>query len=320
MSADRRSGEPLRLAIADFWPSFDPRQNFLRTTLEHRFVVEFDDSAEILVFGPFGRRHVGSRATKVFCSGEPFARPSRLGFDYSLSWHLWDDERHLRLPPGLWGPLAFPAAAAALPARSFDEWSARPFFCNFVYSNEGPAERKAFFAALSRRRFVHAPGTVENNCEPLPGGRFAPDWWLRKLEYLRQFRFTVAFESASLPGYTSEKAVDALLTGTVPIYWGNPEVALDLDPASLVEARRFHSLEALADHIVELDDNRELARPLFAHPHPVMHDLEQSRDAVIALFDEARRQRSLGGHVRRLVRPWLYSLAAARRKVGRRGT
>ena len=59
-----------------------------------------------------------------------------------------------------------------------------------------------FQDAVTRLRFVHSPGEVETNAEPIPGGRAAADWWSRKLSYQRQFRFTIAFENATLPGYT----------------------------------------------------------------------------------------------------------------------
>ena len=193
--------------------------------------------------GTDGRRHTSSRATKVYCSGEPFDYPSRLSRDFSLSWHLRErDDRHVRVVNGAWEPLANPAELAALPPRSFDEWAARHDFCNFVFANAGPPERREFFEALSRRRFVHAPSDVETNTEPIPAGRRTPDWWVRKLPYLRRFRFTIAFENASLRGYTSEKCVDALLAGTVPIYWGNPEIALDVDPGELPRRPRLRLL------------------------------------------------------------------------------
>lgn len=37
---------------------------------------------------------------------------------------------------------------------------------------------------------------------------------------MRRYKFTIAFENQSYPGYVTEKIADALMAGTVPIYWG----------------------------------------------------------------------------------------------------
>lgn len=295
----------LRLAFSDFWEGFDPRDNFLWQVLTSRWRVELDDDADLLVYGPFGRRHVHRRTTKVLCWGEPHAFPSRREYDYSLSWRLRDNDRHARVPLGVWNLLQYSGDAEALASRSFDEWAERPYFCNFIYSNAAPSERREFFAALSRRRFVHSPGVVETNTAPLPGGRWALDWWRQKVAYQRQFRFTIAFENSALPGYTTEKVVDALLAGTIPVYWGNPEVALDVDSASFIDAGAFGSWDKLAEHVAHLDDNRELARPLFEHPRPLLVDLDKTRDAIVSLFECAEVESRLARRARRTVRPWL---------------
>ncbi len=308
----------LRLATSDLWSSFDLEESFLGKVLATRWSVVADDDADLLVYGPFGGRHAPSRATKVLCSGEPVRLPRRLGYDYSLSWHVLDDDRHLRVPQGIWALLRYPGEAAALASRSFDDWVGRPFFCNFIYSNPGPRERREAFAALSRRRFVHSPGAVETNADPLPGGRTARDWWPQKVAYQRQFRFTIAFESAPLPGYTSEKAVDALLAGTIPVYWGNPELATDLDRTSFVDAAAFGSWDELADHVVHLDENPELARPFFEQPRPLLLDLDEARAGIVALFERARAERGLPSRIRRTVRPWLFAAAGARGRARRR--
>ncbi|HEX4520928.1 MAG TPA: glycosyltransferase family 10 [Gaiellaceae bacterium] len=313
------SGQPddvLRLAVSDFWRSFDPgTRNFLFATLRERWRLELDERAGLLAYGPFGQSHAASRVTKVYCSGEPFAYPSRLGRDFSLSWHLRDDERHVRVVNGAWEPLANPAEFAAIPPRSFDDWASRPDFCNFVFANAGPPERREFLEALSRRRFVHSPGEVGTNTEGIPKGRRTPDWWLRKLPYLRRFRFTIAFENASLPGYTSEKCVDALLGGTVPIYWGNSEIAIDVDPGSFVDARDFASWDELADHVIQLDDDRELARPLFENEQPLRFDVDQIRAAILGLVERARDDRGPSRRALRVSRPALYGTARSLRAL-----
>jgi alpha(1,3/1,4) fucosyltransferase len=296
----------LKLSFSDFWSGFDPRSSFLWPTLSDRWSVELAETAPLLVYGPYSRYNHRSRATKLFCTGEPDALPSRFGYDYALSWHLdGETHRHARVPSGVWNLLKHPAEAGAFASRDFDEWAQRPHFCNFIYSNAGPVERRLFFAALSKRRFTHSPGVVDTNTEAVPGGRFAVDWWQQKIAYQRQFRFTIAFENKACPGYTSEKLIDALLAGTIPIYWGNPDVSLDVDPRSFVNASSFRSWEKLADYLIEMDDNRDDARSYFKPRRPLLIDLNRTKTGIVTLFEHALVECESMSRRRHAVRPWL---------------
>ena len=42
---------------------------------------------------------------------------------------------------------------------------------------------------------------------------------------LADFRFQVVIENSNMSTYFSEKLIDALLMGTVPVYWGPPAVS-----------------------------------------------------------------------------------------------
>ena len=46
-----------------------------------------------------------------------------------------------------------------------------------------------------------------------------------KYAFESEYKFSIAFENASYSGYTSEKILEAFAAGTVPIYWGDPDIA-----------------------------------------------------------------------------------------------
>ena len=52
-----------------------------------------------------------------------------------------------------------------------------------------------------------------------------------KLIGLKDYRFSFAFENANYPGAFCEKITDCFATGTIPIFWGNPQIGdfFDLD-------------------------------------------------------------------------------------------
>lgn len=64
---------------------------------------------------------------------------------------------------------------------------------------------------------------------------------------MSNFRFYLSFENSRVEGYVTEKLWNALLYGTIPIYWGNPsvnEVLPDVD--AIIRVSDFSSLADLA--------------------------------------------------------------------------
>jgi hypothetical protein len=87
-----------------------------------------------------------------------------------------------------------------------------------------------------------------------------------KLEFIRHHRFTIAFENASYTGYTTEKIVEPMRVGSIPIYWGNPMVHLDFNPASFVNWHAHGSDEATIERIIEIDRDEALYRQMLLEP------------------------------------------------------
>ena len=109
-------------------------------------------------------------------------------------------------------------------------------FCNFVYGSPVPY-RERFAAALNKRKRVDCPGARLNNMPSFdqPG----TDRFLAKRRFLRSYRFTIAFENDSLPGYRTEKMIDPLFARSVPIYFGDPEIATVYNPGAFINAMDF---------------------------------------------------------------------------------
>ena len=293
--AEQRAKPKLRLAFVDFWPGFDPATSFLTSILGERFDVEVVRRSSILIFGPYGAQHLLHRGTKVLVFDEPGPLPKG-AFDFALSWHDSGSRRELRFPGFYKELVENKEVVSQLRTRpSPTEWARRPHFCNFIYSNTAALVRRDFYRELSKRAYVHAPGIQENNAPPLPGGRSVADFQAVKIEYQRAFRFTIAFENTSHPGYTTEKLVDALAAGTVPIYWGNPRVGGDVPEGAYINAHDFSSLAALADRVMEVEhDERLAAQYLSAAAEPRVTVEEMSR-AVCDLFEEVADYRPSRG-------------------------
>jgi Glycosyltransferase family 10 (fucosyltransferase) C-term/Alpha-(1,3)-fucosyltransferase FucT N-terminal domain len=283
-------GDVVPIRFADFWPGFEPESWAPFRVLRDACGLAISDDAALLICGPYGYTQVWHAGLKVFWTGEPHRyRPS--DYDYTVSFDIANRRSHLRFPIFVWYQLADALDGIPGVRPTYAEWKGRARFCNFIYADPRPSERKLFFDALARLRPVAAPGVVRNNEPPVPGGRAVDDWRPRKVNFQQQFRFTIAFENRSQSGYTSEKLIDALAAGTIPIYWGNPDIAIDVDPRAFINASEFASYDELARYVVEVDENEELARSYLDVSQPMQRPTEEWVAELVAFFDEVIRSR-----------------------------
>jgi hypothetical protein len=231
-------------------------ENVLLDVLRTRFAVDVVEDPDFLFFANFGRRHRGYRCSRIFFTGENI-RPDFRSCDWALTFdHLPDEPRHLRWP--LYNLYLEDPSFLQARRRAVDAVVAeKTRFCNIVCSNPRAKERLRFFERLSRYKHVESGGRVRNNV----GGPVKD-----KLDFIRHHRFTIAFENASHPGYTTEKIVEPMRVGSIPIYWGNPLVHLDFNSASFVSWHAHGSDEATIARIVEIDRDEALYRHMLLEP------------------------------------------------------
>jgi alpha(1,3/1,4) fucosyltransferase len=265
--AEARSRRKVRLDFCDFWPGFNKTTNFFARLLETRFDLELCDQPDFLIYADRGNHlHRLHRCVKIYFGLEAFP-PDWTECDYALTCHYLRDPRHLRLPY-----YALYTTPALLDKRQ-DDWdkilAAKTRFCGFVVSNAGKRKtrkRVDFFHRLSRYKRVDSGGRAFNNLGgPLPGGPQG------KLEFLRTCKFNIAFENQSLPGYTTEKIVEAMRARSLPIYWGNPRIHEEFNPKSFLNYFDFPNEEALIERIIELDQDdakylEVMRRPFLLEP------------------------------------------------------
>ncbi|MCP5516933.1 MAG: glycosyltransferase [Verrucomicrobiales bacterium] len=238
----------IRIDFCDFFPGFAKTDNFFYHLLKEHFPVELSDQPDFVFFTPYGHQHRLHTGVRIFFSQESWPADYR-HCDYSFTCHHADDPRHCRLP--LYVLYGRAEDVIKSPDEAEATLEAKTKFCAFVVGNHHPRKnrnRVAFFERLSARKHVDSGGRFRNNIGgPIPG------YSAGKIAFLRQYKFNIAFENASLPGYTTEKIFEAMRARCVPIYWGDPRIAEDFNPKSFINAADFPSLEALADHVIELD-------------------------------------------------------------------
>ncbi len=126
-------------------------------------------------------------------------------------------------------------------------------FCYFLYSNSGPKERIMFAKKLMEYKKVDCMGKVLNNMPNIHAHKINDDMVAH--EYLKSYKFGIAFENHSHKHYITEKMYRCFLIGAVPIYWGDPEVAEQINPASFINCHDFKDFDEVMAHVIEVDNN-----------------------------------------------------------------
>jgi hypothetical protein len=266
------SAKPLRIGFCDMWELFNPEYNMFTLMVNATGVRECigvgleslqegDEDVDLVVFGPFGNRWQTVKTTVplVHYTGEntnPIVDPRvklNLGFQ-----HLdGADDSYLRLP--LWmleinwfganvdriqnpKPLPIDRCTKVYPA----EFSTKSKFCAFVVTNPRQPMRNAAFQWISNYKHVDSAGRLFNNVgEEIFAGLGGGGGELKKLEFLKNYKFCIAYENESSRGYTTEKYLHAKAAGCIPIYWGDPVIERDFDMEGAIDARSVQTASQL---------------------------------------------------------------------------
>ena len=207
---------------------------------------------------------------KIFYTTENIVPDMRL-CDWAFSF-CYDEEfkhpRHMRLP--------FYLAAGNLEGliKSIDPLQvlkSKVKFCNFVYSND-VGFRNKFFEKLNHYKKVDAPGRCMNTMPPIGhyenplSSRYAPDWIETKVSFLKDYKFTIAFENESSPGWVTEKIVHPMLVNSIPIYFGHKLITRDFNENSFLFTSDCDNLDELVEKVIELDRNDDLYISIMQEP------------------------------------------------------
>ena len=241
-----------KVSFNGFWPEFNPRQHTAFNWIFDLFGVEIvDKDPDIIIFGTWGNPSLTpDNVVKVSFTGEQTI-PDMQTYDFAFSFEHMDHPNHFRFPLYLWNHNDY----FSLNNRDVKDWASEKMkFCNFLYGNnnqslEGVNARNNFFLMLNRYKKVDSGGGVLNNL----GYRVSD-----KMEFLKDYKFTISFENTVSPGYVTEKLIDPFLSGSLPIYRGSTTVGDDFNKGSFINALDFNNAESLIEKIIEIDNNDEM--------------------------------------------------------------
>lgn len=298
--------ENKKLIKIGFYGFLEPEIPLYVRMLEERYEVQsFKDltKCDYLFVGPYGGKKFGfpllNNQIRIFITNEPMT-PWISIFDYMVGFEVMnligDDgkPRYFRYPFSLksafkqkdnicWGGLTKANAESLLKSKTG--------FCNFMYSHASPdGHREALFEAINKYKKVDSAGTFMNN---MPDG-FTVDRTKKdtdKLDFVKNYKFTIAADSIIKAGFCTEKITHAFVCNSIPIYWGDPMVSIDFNPHSFVNAADFESLDKLVERIEYLDTHDEeyikmLMEPKLINSNSIEEFREKYKQFLFNIFDQ----------------------------------
>jgi len=248
-----------KIHFKGFWAGFDCKTHSAFNWIVDHFGLEVNQhNPDIIVYGyPAPDPTNDEKCIKVFFTGESVS-PDFNKYDFAFTFDYSEDPRNFRFPLYLWSHENY----HALKNREIKDWaSEKTKFCNFIYGNgdtsmDGVRRRIDFFKKLSEYKRVDSGGYVLNNI-----GHTVDN----KIEWLRDYKFTIAFENRSYKGYTTEKILDPLIANSLPLYSGNPLIDTDFNAGSFINCDKFETLDEAISKIIEIDQNDELYNSIMNH-------------------------------------------------------
>ena len=262
------------IKFVDFAKDFDPLNNDFLCILKKHFNVCFSDSPEYLFYSCFGNEHLKYDCIRIFYTGECIVPDFNI-CDYAIGFdEISFGDRYLRVP--LYALFQYKKAyeTGKRKHKTNMEISTKKF-CNFVCSNcDSKSLREQLFIKLSEYKRVDSGGRYKNNV----GGPVKD-----KLEFQKKYKFSIAFENCSYKGYTTEKIVQAFAAGTIPIYWGDPDIDKYFNPKSFINANNL-SIDEIIEQVKKIDESDDLYKEMLFEPMQLPNQIIDYESAIENFF------------------------------------
>lgn len=212
------------------------------------------------------KRQLGNKGYRIFIDGEPFPLD-----DVSADLYITNKT----LPSTLYLPFY---AMSFLERKTYtvDDLLIPPSnihrnrFCIFIHSNcnqnfLGVQYRETFFDVLEHESGlrIDSPGRCKNNIsfdnllnELGQQGDYSN--WTSNVDVFTAYKFVLAIENEFIDGYITEKFINPLLAGSIPIYMGSSDIVKHFNPARFINVRDFPDMVSCAQYIIQVDNDPEL--------------------------------------------------------------
>jgi hypothetical protein len=268
--------DTVKVKFDQLYGGFNTSDNFFTRHLSAKYNVVISDDPDFYFFTHpvYGsKEYLKYKCHRIFFGGE------NIRANWNICDYVFDSDfyqhnpRQKRLPLWAYWPLE-----AINQQKNFQNLNDKKKFCCMVVSNPNCKERNEFFHQLSKYKKVDSGGRYLNNI-----GFPVED----KMDFIKDYKFVIAFENSSYPGYTTEKLIEPFFAHSIPIYWGNPVVDKDFNVNSFINIKDVSEFDGAINKIIELDNDDEKYLAMRNESYFVDYKIpkEFSKEAIQEFFD-----------------------------------
>jgi hypothetical protein len=143
----------------------------------------------------------------------------------------------------------------------------RSHFCFFAYSNgderyDGVRARKKFYYLAQQM----TGGRISNHGKCYGGDQMGGKTYYDNRYIMSNYKFVIAIENSRIPGYITEKLLNPIIAGSIPIYLGDPEVGKRINLKRIINIADFDSFEDCIQYVLKVDSDPVLFREIQSQP------------------------------------------------------
>lgn len=133
-------------------------------------------------------------------------------------------------------------------------WFIPEKFCCMIVSNGNVESRRKIFEQVNKYKHVDSAGRYMNNMNVELYDKYTSEEFIK---FIAQYKFMICFENTIEGTYITEKLINPLLAGTIPIYYGTnySKHVFNKDAFLYLEDESERSYKCLLERIKELDND-----------------------------------------------------------------
>lgn len=277
----------LRVFFLDWYDYITPGSStdniFLWILKKHFNIIIDDKNPDVLFYSLYYNRHLEYKnCLKIYVNSEPISynhlemydnnfrhKVSINDADYIITSYQSNIEKNYYMPIFLlW---LYHNIYVTQKVESFESLTNyrkvtdRPNFCAFLHNNNVPERRRKVFEKLSNYKHIHTKN------RDLNFGGFTSE----KIEAFKNFKFSFAmqnhyytenFENCDAPGLIDEKVIESLISGTIPLYYGNENVGDYLNSDAILNYHNFNDDDKFVEEIIKVDKSSKLYYDIASQP------------------------------------------------------
>ena len=263
--------------------------NLIREDIKEKYEIEIDENnPDYLIYSTFGCEHMSSKynSTIKIAFFTENQLPDLNVADYAIGFgHINHLDRYFLFP--------YMVHILSLKNRTSKDFKIvrdkvlssekRKKFCAAVISNP-IGFRFNFMKQLNKYKTVDNGGHSHNNV----GGPVH-----NKKEFLMEYKFSFGMENSEADGYASEKILDSLWAGTIPIYYGDYMIDEYINPKTYILIRGGYEVEEKIEYIKKIDNDDNLYRSIlkekvFIDDFFVDNIINERKKFLLHIFDQKK--------------------------------